>query len=263
MRKYWYIFKAELMSSFQYVFNFFSRIISYLLIMFVFMNLWKYIYSNPDEVINNYTMSQMIWYVTIAELIYSVMNGKKFCNKIINDVRSGNLVYNLNKPYSYINYLLFSHLGEIALNLVISGIVGIAVGFLFLKEFPNLTLFSVLAVVITIVLAEVINILVTIFIGLFAFVIEDSAPFYWIYTKLKLILGTIFPIEFFPKAMQKILNFSPVYANSYGPAKLFVDFSVKQFGLVLIAQMAYIVIGYCMCLAIYKKGVKRLDVNGG
>ena len=118
MLKYWYIFKSELMSSIQYAFNVVSRLISYLLMLFIFMNLWEYIYSDPNEIINNYSMNQMIWYVIITELIYMTINGRKFCKKIIDDVRGGNLIYNLNKPYNYINYLLFSHLGEISLNFV-------------------------------------------------------------------------------------------------------------------------------------------------
>lgn len=263
MRKYWYIFKSELMSSIQYIFNFFSRIISYILMMFIFMNLWRYMYSNPDEIINNYSMSQMIWYVTISELIYSAMNGRKFCHRIITDVRSGNLVYNINKPYNYINYLLFSHLGEITINFIICGFAGIIIGYLFLQEFPSLTFINVLAVLLTIILAIVINTLLTIFIGLFSFIIEDSNPFYWIYSKMMLILGTIFPIEFFPRTMQKFLNFSPIYANSYGPARLFVNFSFSDFGLIILSQLVYIFIGYLLCLWVYKKGVRRLNVNGG
>lgn len=263
MRKYWYIFKSEFMSSIQYIFNFFSRIISYLLMMFIFMNLWQYMYSNPNEIINNYSMSQMIWYVTITELIYSVMNGRKFCHRIINDVRSGNLVYNINKPYNYINYLLFSHLGEITINFVICGISGIAIGYIFLGSFPSLDLLKILAILLTIILALIINTLLVIFIGLFSFIIEDSTPFYWIYSKIMLLMGTIFPIEFFPKSMQKILSFSPIYANSYGPARLFVDFSIKSFGILIIAQIIYISLSYLLCFLIYKKGVKRLNANGG
>ena len=78
-----------------------------------------------------------------------------------------------------------------------------------------------------------------------------------------LILGTIFPIEFFPKAIQKFLNFSPIYANSYGPAKLFVNFNLNEFGTVIVSQIFYIFIGYLICFLIYKKGVRRLNANGG
>lgn len=263
MRKYWFIFKSELMSSLQYVFNTFSRIISYILMLFIFINLWKYIYSDPKEIINNYSVNQMIWYVIITELIYFSTKGRNFCNKIINDVRGGNIVYNINKPYNYINYLLFSHLGEMAISFIIFEFVGMILGYVFLNQFPNLTIISIIATILTEILAIIISILLVILIGLFSFIIEDSAPFYWLYSKLMLIFGTLFPIEFFPKNMQVFLNYSPIFASSYGPAKLFVDFNWSNFVIVLIVQILYIIIGYLLCWIVYKKGVKRLNVNGG
>ena len=81
--------------------------------------------------------------------------------------------------------------------------------------------------------------------------------------KFILILGTIFPIEYFPNLIQGILKFSPIYVVSYGPAKLFVDFSFDNALSILIAQIIYIIISYLLCLIIYKKGAKRLNVNGG
>ena len=263
MRKYIYIFKSELMSSINYVFNIFSRVVGYIFMMFVFVNLWKYIYMNPSEIINNYTMNQMIWYVIVTELLWYTLDGRKFCNKIINDVRSGNLVYNMNKPYNYINYLLFSHLGESSIKLAIYTIAGMTAGLVFLREIPALTIFSSLAVILTGILAVIINSLLIIFIGLFSFIVEDSSPFYWLYSKFMIVLGTIFPIEFFPKILQKFMSFSLIYAGSYGPARLFVNFNSSEFLSILIAQIIYIIIGYLLCFLVYQKGVRRLNVNGG
>ena len=263
MRKYWYIFKSELMSSFQYVFNMFSRIISYIFMMYIFMNLWQYIYEDPEQLINNYSVNQMIWYVIITELIYFSTKGRAFCRKIINDVKGGNIIYNINKPYNYINYLLFSHLGEMSLTFLIYGVVGLGIGFIFLGDFSNLTILSFLSVFITSIFAIIISSLFVIFIGLFSFIIEDSSPFFWLYSKLLLIFGTLFPIEFFPKKIQFLLNYSPVYVTSYGPAKLFVDFSINEFVKIIFSQFIYILIAYLMCNFVYRKGVKRLNVNGG
>jgi ABC-2 type transport system permease protein len=63
--------------------------------------------------------------------------------------------------------------------------------------------------------------------------------------------------------IQPILKFTPVYVVCYGTAKLFVDFSWTNFIFVLIAQFAYIAIVLYICNLIYKKGVKKLNVNGG
>ena len=263
MKKYLFIYKTEVMSNLQYIFNILVGFIGYFIMMFIFLNLWKYIYSDPNEVINGFTMNQMIWYIIITEILWSTVSGRKFCHKIANDVKGGNIAYNINKPYNYIGYSLFNHLGACTVKGFMYTVLGIIVGYVFLGSFPSLSIFSILAVLLTCILATVISTLLIIFVGLFSFIIEDSTPFYWLYSKIILLFGTIFPIEYFPKVVQPILKFSPVFAVNYGPAKLFVDFSFNTFIVVVIAQIIYIIIAYTLCALVYKKGVKRLNVNGG
>ena len=263
MRKYLFIYKSELMSELQYIFNIFADFIGYFIILFIFLNLWKYIYSDPSELINGYTMNQMIWYVIITEILWSVLRGRKYCKKIINDVKGGNIAYNINKPYNYIGYCLSTQLGSCTIKAIIYIMLGMLTGYMFLGSFPNLTVLSVISVLLTGILATIISTLLITFIGLFSFKIEDANPFYWVYSKLILVLGTIFPIEYFPEVVQPILKYSPIYVVSYGPAKLFVDFSIEEFISVLLAQIIYIFISYGLCAWIYKKGVKNLNVNGG
>ena len=137
------------------------------------------------------------------------------------------------------------------------------IGLLFLGSFPKLNILSILLVFISFIMAILINMFFSTFIGLLSFFIEDATPFYWLYGKLVLILGTIFPIEFFPKFIRPILSYSPIYAMSYGPAKLFVDFDFNMFFKIFISQIIYIIISYIMCLLLFRKGVKKLNVNGG
>lgn len=142
-------------------------------------------------------------------------------------------------------------------------VLGMFTGLLFLGSFPTLSLASVLIVVLTSIIALVIQTLFMIAIGLLSFFIEDANPFYLVYSKVILVLGTIFPIEYFPGILQTILRFSPVYVVSYGPAKLFVDFSWSTAFSIILAQIIYIILAYLLCFVLYKKGVKRINVNGG
>ena len=263
MKKYLFIFKSEVMSNITYVANILTNFIGYFLILYIFLNLWQYIYSDPSELINGYTMKQMIWYVIITELIWSTLGGRNLCRRISDDVKGGNIAYNINKPYSYIGYILSSHLGDCAIRGVLYIILGMAVGLLFLGSFPKLTIIGVISVLITFILSIVISILLITCIGLLSFFIEDSKPFYWLYSKFILVLGVIFPIEFFPVWARGILNYSPIYAVSYGPAKLFVDFSYNNLCLVILSQVFYIFVAYLLCKLMYSKGVKNINVNGG
>ena len=229
MRKYLFIFKSQIMSNLQYAFNIVTSFLGFFILLFIFFNLWQYIYADPNEVINGYTVDQMIWYVVITEILWGTVGGRMLCNKICEDVKGGNIAYNINKPYSYIGYSLSTHLGDMFLKGIIFTALGMLTGYIFLGSFPNLNLLSVLAVLISGIFATVISSLLVMFIGLFSFIIEDSTPFYWIYSKFILLFGTLFPIEYFPKIVQPILKYSPIYAINYGPAKLFVDFSLNSF----------------------------------
>lgn len=263
MKKYLFIFKSELMTSLQYIFNIMSSFIGYFIHIFIFVNLWKYMYSDPNKLINGYTMNQMIWYVIITEIIWSVVGGRKACNKVSEDVKGGNIAYNINKPYNYVGYVLSSNLGSSLIKAIILIIIGMIVGYVFMGAFPHLNVLSILVVLVTGVLAVIISLLLTIFIGLFSFIIEDSGPFYWVYSKIILVLGTIFPIEYFPSILQPILKYSPVYVVSYGPARLFVNFNWSEFISIFIFQIIYIFVSWGLCTLIYRKGVKDLNVNGG
>ncbi len=263
MKKYLYIFKTEVMTNLQYAFDIFIGFIGFAIHIFIFLNLWKYIYSNPSELINGYNMSQMIWYVIITEILWTSISGRSLCKKICEDVRSGNIAYNLNKPYNYVEYSLFNHLGSTTIRFILVTFLGMILGTVFLQTFPNLNLLEILGVVLTCLLANIINILLIVSIGLISFFIEDANPFYWVYSKLILVIGTIFPIEFFPTILQPIIKFSPIFVVSYGPAKLFVDFQISTFLEILLFQLIYVLIAWIICHSIYKKGVKRLSVNGG
>lgn len=263
MKKYLYIFKSELMTQLQYIFDILIGFISYCLMIFIFLNLWKYIYSDPNELIKGYSMNQMIWYVIVTEILWMSLGGRKLCKKICNDVRSGNITYNIIKPYNYVEYILFNHLGVTTLKFFLITILGMSLGIIFLGSFPQLTIISVLAVLLSCAMATIINILLITALGLISFFIEDASPFYWLYSKLILVIGTIFPIEFFPQVLQPIIKYSPIYVVSYGPAKLFVDFSLSNWISITIVQIVYIFICLLLTHLIYRKGVRKLNVNGG
>ena len=82
MKKYLFIFKFELMSNLQYIKNILTSFVIYFMMLFIFLNLWKYIYSDPSEIINGYTLNQMIWYVIAAEVLWGTLSGRKLCKEI-------------------------------------------------------------------------------------------------------------------------------------------------------------------------------------
>lgn len=123
MGKYLYIYKATLIENLAYIANVFLGFINFFVMMFVFLNLWQYIYSYNTQIINGYTMQQMIWYVLITEVLWFGSRNKILIREISQDIKTGNIAYNINKPYNYVLYIISKHLGEITIKLILFSIV--------------------------------------------------------------------------------------------------------------------------------------------
>ena len=82
MRKYLYIYKTEIMTNLQYAMDILFGFAGYLIMIFIFINLWKYMYQDPSQLINGYSRDQMIWYVIVTEIIWMSLEGRKLCKKI-------------------------------------------------------------------------------------------------------------------------------------------------------------------------------------
>ena len=63
--------------------------------------------------------------------------------------------------------------------------------------------------------------------------------------------------------MQPFLKYTPIYVVTYGPAKLVIDFSMSTFINILIIQIIYLIITILLMTLIYKRGGRKLNVNGG
>lgn len=263
MRKYLFIYKATLMESLQYIWNVLMGFITFFLLIFVFLNLWQYIYSDSDKLIEGYSMSQMIWYVILTEIMWFGNRNGILINQISEDIKGGGIAYGLNKPYNYLYYMVARHFGDITLKLFIYLTVGISLGLVFAGRLEGFQIQYLPLMAVSFVLGLFINSLIRIAISISSFWIEDAKPFHWIYDKMILVIGTLFPIEMFPIWLQPIIRCTPIFVITYGPAKLIIDFSMEVFIQVILAQIGYIGIAVVLLTILYQKGMRRLNVNGG
>lgn len=263
MRKYIFVFKATLIESLQYVFNILMGFLTFFIILFVFMNLWDYLYSDASNLINGYSKSQMIWYVILTEIMWFGTRNQTLTFQISKDIKSGTIAYGLNKPYHYIAYIISKHLGEILIKFALFLGAGLLIGYLFLGELPPFQWYRLPFVILSFFFGIMINTFLRIGISVLSFWIEDAVPFHWIYDKLIIVIGTMFPVEMFPAWAQPLIKLTPIFVVTYGPAKLIIDFNTEMVQKVLLAQTLYFMASLSILLLLYQKGVKKLNVNGG
>ena len=263
MRKYAVIYRSVCMENLQYAANIVMGFASYFVFIFIFIMLWNYIYQMPGEVIAGYTKEQMIWYVMMTEMIWFASNSASVAGSVTTDIRGGNIAYLMNKPYHYTLYILTKYTGEWSIRLPMYALLAAAAGIGMVGAVPGFPISRLPLMILCVILGITVNAVFLICIGLLSFWIEDATPFRWLYDKLILVVETIFPIEIFPEALQPFFKLTPIYTVCYGPAKLIVDFSDSKCVEILLAQVLYLAAGCGLMFYTYRKGVKKLYVNGG
>lgn len=261
LAKYWSIFQITLINSLAYPMDFIGRSLLMIPFMWIFYQLWKVTFAaSGTDTLSGMTLITTMWYLMLAETIE--LSRPQLARTISENVKDGSIAYLLNKPYSFLLYQFSNAMGETVFRALTNAILGGLMVMWLVGSPPALQgwLFALVAIL----GSWILNFCITCLIGLSAFLVEDVAPFTWIYQKLVFILGGfLIPLQFYPEWLQAISKSLPFAAMIYGPAQLFVFPSWQLFGEVLLMQTVWIgVLGLVLVLA-YQRGMTYLTVNGG
>jgi ABC-2 type transport system permease protein len=260
LRKYWLTGRTSVQNNLAYAANFLFDTFLYMFLVSIFIQLWRTIFAG-GATIAGYSLPQMIWYSIMTELI--TFSGGSIFHDLNAEIKAGNIAYTLNKPYHYIWYQLANSAGVMLFKLLINGIAAITLGLIFVGPLPDFRWLHLPFILIAILNGLLLNFLILTSLGLTAFWLEENTAFFWIYQKLGFMLGLFLPLEFFPNWLQKIASYLPFPYITYAPAKLAVKFSWDWFTRTMVLQYCMIFGFGAIAFAIYRKGVKLLNVNGG
>ena len=260
IKKYWTTFVISFRNTVFYGKNVIGGTLIFMMFIFVFFNLWNVIFK--DNTIRGYTFVQMIWYICIAELIVTSMRSPVYY-EIGQEIKSGSIAYQLGRPYHYIFYQFANSMGGVVVNFLMYSIIAFVLGTLLVGAPPIDNLMMLPWFLLSTLLSMALQFFIMITIGLVAFYVEENRPFFFIYSKLIMLLGTFVPIEFYPDWVQKALQYLPISFVAWAPAKMFVNFSISHALIVIPIQALWIAVFVAISMAIYSKGVKSINAHGG
>jgi ABC-2 type transport system permease protein len=236
-----------------------ARAATYGLFLLVFSRLWQALFANDADGIVR--ARSYVWYLAVTELV--ALSPPRLHQVIDADVRRGEIAYHLTRPSSYLLFRLAEGLGGMLLGMAVLLPVGVVSAYLLtggLPQDPRGLLFAVPLAL----LGACLVLLCTTAIGLTAFFIEDSTPVYWIWNKALFVLGgLIVPLALFPEWLRKIAAFLPFSALINGTGSVVFGFAPWQAALVAIKLVAWSCIAALALVAIYRRGLLSVEVNGG
>lgn len=260
-RKYWAIFQTQIISRMAYPFDLAAQSVTILIFLWIFLQLWRTTYHAVGQTtLAGLTLANTLWYLMLAETI--VLSTPRLSRTIGDSVKDGSIAYLLNKPFNYLLYQVSVGLGDSLTHLFFNAVIGGALVWLLVGPPPDPRGWPL--VVVTVLLAWLINFCFSTLIGLSAFLVEEISAFEWIYSKFILLLGgTLIPLDFYPTWLQSIIKYLPFAYTVYGPARLFIDPSLERFVNLILGQSLWLVVLGSLVFFFYNRLVSQLTINGG
>lgn len=260
--KYAEIFRITLQSQLAYFYDQILRGIFFVVVMFVFVQLWRTTYGVTGAgSISGFSLQDMIWYLVMTETI--ALSTPRVHARISEEVVSGDLAYTLNRPFNYLGFHYFSMLGEIFVRAPVNFLIGASVSYLLVGGFA-FDWSGFVPVVIAFLLSVSVQFFMNGTIGLLAFWVEDVNGLFLLVNRVQWILGgLLLPVDILPKALAKVALALPFRHLMYGPAKLMVKYSWTEFLAVARGQLLWLLAFGAIASVLYRWGVSRVNVNGG
>lgn len=229
----------------------------------VLLLIYQYTFNYIGRSVNGINANIAIWSISVYHILLFVQFRGIF--RTINDeIRKGSIETQINKPYNFLIYKFWEHLGKGLPNLVISLFTVIPMLYL-LTGFPtlNLSLLDVYAAMFLIIGGTLVSAALYILIVLPALWIDDATPIFWIVDKSILILGGAFiPLALLPQSFQTFANLTPFGAPMFATQMFYPDFS-SRWPLLIAVQAFWATVLFALVSIVYSKAQQKLSVNGG
>ncbi len=261
LRKLWAVAFAYARSVWAYPGAEALRTIFLVVILIVFLALWRTTYRTMDAgSLGGLGLPQMLEYLAGTEAI--MLSTPAFADRIGEDVRTGGLAVQLTRPISYLAFQFAVAAGESWPRLLLNLAVGSAVVMLATGTVP-VSPAGLAAYLIAYIPAFLLYASLFLTLALTSFWLEDAWAVSFLASRAVMILGgMLVPLSLFPPVLLRIARILPLQLMVYGPAVELVHPFQGYAGL-LLAQCLWLLLLLGLLLFLYRKGVTALHVHGG
>jgi len=213
LKKYWAFARVSFREARSHRGELYGRGLFFAMILAVFAALWRAISEAGMPL--SARPHALVWYLAVTEWI--LLSAPLRHLEVQEEVRRGDVAYQLSRPVAYPRALLAQCLGALLVRAPPLGGVAFLAAFAYTRELPSgiallwVVPFGLLA---SLVMAELYLVL-----GLVAFWLRDATPLYWVCGKLMFILGGLMlPLELYPRWLQLVAVCTPYPSLLAGPA---------------------------------------------
>lgn len=261
MRKYFIIFKQNIIKHFEYRVNNFIYLLVGLLPAIINYFIWLAVYGQREEM-NGFRKSDLFTYYLVMTVLFYFIGGT--INRTVSKViRTGELNQLLTKPIHPIKNFIALEQGWKVSSLTFVIPVFVALIFLLNLSIPVSSIDQLIYLIISIILGAVIFSLWDMIIGMLAFFLQETNAI----DRLSRIVGSFLNGQSIPLALMPAwvvsINDWIFYRYTFAfPADILFRFDTLQLGILFFRQFLWVFLMYLFLTFIFKAGMKRYEAYG-
>jgi len=257
-RKYWAFARVAASEAANQRAELYGRALFFAVILGVFAALWRAVAEAGMPL--RAEQEKLVWYLAATEWI--LLSTPQRHMQIQDEVRRGDVAYQLPRPVSYPRAALAQCLGALLVRAPLLGVVAFVSAFAFTGRMPALQ--SLLWLVPFGMLASAILAELYVALGLLSFWLTDATPLYWVTGKLLFILGGLMlPLELYPRWLQRVALCTPFPSLLAGPGGFLINGAEQAAPLLALRLLFWACFSFGLVELLFWRATRSLQVSGG
>lgn len=256
--------KKAFMRSAAYRFDVWTRLVSNIIFLLMWMSIWYALYMDKDEA-SGISLTAMLTYVAVSQFLTAVNGAGTPLWELQEKVRTGDIALELMRPFDVPLRYLFADFGSVAFYML-TALVPL---YVFLFFFVDLTLPTSWVTWMLFLLSGFLGFLIRYCIeltfGLFTFwLIETGGIEDIFYFSVSLLSGSVIPLWFFPEWLQTFAEYLPFQGIYFIPNAIFIEeITGNELVVSLGIQLFWVAVSYAILRFVWRKASNKVVVQGG
>lgn len=245
-----------------YRLEFFMGIVNTFITILVYLCIYKALYGNQTEVDGiSFAMVATNFVISLG-----LSSAFEYNEMFLQDkIKSGNIANELLKPVNFMFRLLAENVGESVFKIVFQFLPALLLTMLYAELLMPASFLYFIVMSVSVILGYLI-------LWLLGFMVQTWS--FWIFSVwgimtiknviVRILSGTLLPLWFMPSVLRKMIAFTPFESIYFTPVQIYLgEIQGKELITKLAVQVLWIVVLWMIANAFWKRGVKKLVVQGG
>ncbi|MCA1029521.1 ABC-2 family transporter protein [Bacillus timonensis] len=264
IRMYFMFTRKAFLRSAAYRFDVWTRLISNVIFLLMWMSIWIALYSGKEEA-GGVSMTAMLTYVVVSQFLNAVNGAGTPLWELQEKVRTGDIALELMRPFDVPLRYLFADFGSVFFYMITALLPLYVLLFFFIDlslptSWETWVLFGFSAFI-----GFLIRYCIELTFGLFTFwLIETGGIEDIFYFSLSLLSGSVIPLWFFPGWLQTIALYLPFQGIYFIPNAIFIGkISGSELWMSVGVQVFWLVVSFGILRFVWHKAANKVVVQGG